>query len=77
MKYTVKRFNFYRIGRIKKRLKCGKTITEAIEPVNRPMHAYDGEIRSLASWANILGFNEAKARLRLSRGWSFEKAIED
>ena len=62
---------------IKKRLKCGKTITEAIEPVNRPMYTYDGEIRSLASWANILGFNEAKARLRLSRGWSFEKAIED
>lgn len=62
---------------IKKRLKCGKSLAEAITPVDRPMYTYDGETRSLASWANILGFDRVKAQLRLSRGWSFEKAIED
>lgn len=62
---------------IKRRLKCCKTIVEAIKPVERPMYTYDGETRSLASWANILGFDQAKARLRLSREWSFKRAIED
>jgi hypothetical protein len=62
---------------IKKRLKCGKSLAEAVAPVDRPMYTYDGETRSLASWANILGFDRVKAQLRLSRGWSFERAIED
>jgi endogenous inhibitor of DNA gyrase (YacG/DUF329 family) len=37
---------------------------------------YRGESRSLAEWAEILGFDEALARKRLATGWPFERAID-
>lgn len=44
---------------------------------NVPIYTYKGESHCLSEWAKILGFNLARARGRIRRGYSFEEALQD